>query len=305
MARRVDYLFRETVTGLRRNGLVGFAAMSTVFISLFLLGGALLIGRQVGLVVDATTANVEVAVYLQDTVSQSQVQHLMGILRGVPAVDPEGVSYESKDQAYARFKQLFANQTAMLQNVSPDALPASIRVKLDQPDQFEEVSAALGCTETSAGTLQCTQPGIDKVVDQRETLKRLFAVIRVFRVGVGAVAVVMMISAAALIANTVRMGLFARRKEIGIMKLVGATNWRIRMPFIVEALFEGLLGALGAILALFILKVAFIDPLRGQIGFMPLIQNTDVVTTIPYLLGAGAVVAVVASLLAMRRFLDV
>jgi cell division transport system permease protein len=281
--------------------------MSTVFISLFLLGGALLIGRQVGLVVDATTANVEVAVYLQDTVSDSQVQHLESILRNVPAVDDssDGVQYESKQQAYERFKQLFANQPAMLQNVSPDALPASIRVKLDQPDQFEEVSAALGCSQTAQGDLQCTQPGIDKVVDQRETLKRLFAVIRVFRVGVGAVAVVMMISAAALIANTVRMGLFARRKEIGIMKLVGATNWRIRMPFIVEALFEGLLGALGAILALFILKVAFIDPLRGQIGFMPLIQNTDVVATVPWLLIAGALVAVIASLLAMRRFLDV
>jgi cell division transport system permease protein len=305
MARRVDYFFRETITGLKRNGLVGFAAMSTVFISLFLLGGALLIGRQVGLVVDATTANVEVAVYLQDPVNPSVVQHLMQILNGVPAVADGGVTYESKQQAYERFKTIFANQQAMLQNVSPDALPASIRVKLAQPDQFAEVSAALGCTQTASGDLQCTQPGIEHVADQRETLKRLFAVIRVFRVEVGAVAAVMMISAAALIANTVRMGLFARRKEIGIMKLVGATNWRIRIPFIVEALFEGLLGAAGAILALFILKVAFIDPLRGQIGFMPLIRNSDIVTTIPWLFGAGALVAVVASLAAMRRFLDV
>ena len=89
------------------------------------------------------------------------------------------------------------------------------------------------------------------------------------------------------------------------MKLVGATNWRIRIPFVVEALFEGMLGAAGAILALFILKVAFVDPLRNQIGFMPLIRNTDVVATIPWLVVAGGLVAVVASLLAMRRFLDV
>jgi cell division transport system permease protein len=279
--------------------------MSTVFISLFLLGGALLIGRQVGLVVDATTANVEVAVYLKDPVNLELVQRLKDKLSTVPAVADGGVSYESKQQAYARFKDIFANQPAMVENVSPEALPASLRVKLDQPDQFAQVAAALGCTQTPTGDLTCTEPGIEHVADQRETLKRLFAVIRVFRVGVGAVAAVMMISAAALIANTVRMGLFARRKEIGIMKLVGATNWRIRIPFIVEALFEGMLGAAGAILALFILKVAFIDPLRGQIGFMPLIRNSDIVTTIPWLIGAGALVAVVASLAAMRRFLDV
>jgi cell division transport system permease protein len=149
------------------------------------------------------------------------------------------------------------------------------------------------------------QPGIDRIVDQSGFLDRLFAVTRVFRVGVLIVAMVMLIAAAILIANTVRMGLFARRKEIGIMKLVGATNWRIRAPFLIEGLFESLIGAGAAVLFLFGLKVAFINPLYGTIQFVPWVTNSDVIAVIPWLLIAGAVVAVVASMAGMRRFLDV
>jgi len=101
----------------------------------------------------------------------------------------------------------------------------------------------------------------------------------------------MLISAAVLIANTVRMGLFARRKEIGIMKLVGATNWRIRSPFLIEGLVESLIGAIAAVFFLFGLKVAFINPLYDTIEFVPWVTNTDVVAIVPWLLVAGAVVA--------------
>ena len=149
------------------------------------------------------------------------------------------------------------------------------------------------------------QPGIDRIVDQSAFLDRLFSVTRVFRVGVLLVSFVMLISAAILIANTVRMGLFARRKEIGIMKLVGATNWRIRMPFLVEGLVESLIGAGAAVLFLFGLKVAFINPLYDTIQFVPWVTNKDVIAIIPWLLVAGAVVALLAGLVGMRRFLDV
>ena len=124
-------------------------------------------------------------------------------------------------------------------------------------------------------------------------------------VGVLLVAFVMLVSASILIANTVRMGLFARRKEIGIMKLVGATNWRIRLPFLVEGLFESLIGAIAAILFLFAIKVAFIEPLNESVQFIPWIVNKDLIAIIPILLVAGALVALVAGLVGMRRFLDV
>ncbi|HET7236675.1 MAG TPA: permease-like cell division protein FtsX [Actinomycetota bacterium] len=289
---RFEYLFRETTSGLRRNGLVAFAAISTTFIALLLFGLSLLISRQVSLMIEATTGNVEVAVYLTDPVNPDTVNSLTDTLNELPAV--ANVDFESKQEACDRFRELFANQPALVNNVDCDALPASLRVKLDDPEQYAQVEAVLK-----------GQPGIDRIVDQSAFLDRLFAVTRVFRVGVLLISFVMLVSAAILIANTVRMGLFARRKEIGIMKLVGATNWRIRIPFLVEGLFESFIGAVAAILVLFGLKVAFINPLNESVQFVPWIVNADVIAIIPWLLLAAMVVSLLASLAGMRRFLDV
>jgi cell division transport system permease protein len=292
MARRVDYYFRETVSGLRRNGVVTFAAISTVFISLFLLGGALLIGRQTDLLIEAQAQNVEVAVFLLDDISGAQRVRLSDKIAHMPEV--ESVEHESKDEAYRNFKELFANQPELWQNVGPDALPASFRVKLADPEKFEVIAARLE-----------GEPGIEEIRDQRELLRQFFAVASIFRFGVGATAIIMLVSAAGLIANTVRMALFARRKEIGIMKLVGATNWYIRIPFLVEGMVQGLIGAGVALAAIFTIKALWFDELRGQIGFIPLLQTGDMFFVVPLLLVAGVVVAAVASLFAMRRFLDV
>jgi cell division transport system permease protein len=289
---RVEYLFRETTSGLRRNGLVAFAAISTTFIALFLFGLSLLISRQVSLMIEATTGNVEVAVYLTDPVNPDTVSSLTQTLTELPAV--ASVDYEDKQEACDRFKVLFANQEALVNNVDCDALPASLRVKMDDPEEFAQVKAVL-----------VGRPGIEEIKDQREFFDKLFAVTRIFRVGVLLVAFVMLVSASILIANTVRMGLFARRKEIGIMKLVGATNWRIRLPFLVEGLFESLIGAIAAILFLFAIKVAFVEPLNKSVEFIPWIVNKDLIAIIPILLVAGALVALIAGLVGMRRFLDV
>jgi cell division transport system permease protein len=292
MARSLEYFFKETLMGLKRNGLVAFAAVATAFIALFLLGGAILMWREVNLLVARSEANVEVSVFLRDDISDSQLNNLNQILTQMPQVST--VHYESKQEAFQRFQRIFANQQALVQNISQDSLPASFRVKLKDPSQFQVVAVQLQ-----------GQPGIDRIVDQRALLNRLFAVTRVFRIGMIVVAIIMLISAAALIGNTVRLAVFNRRKEIGIMRLVGATNWHIRMPFLIEGIIEGLLGAGTAILFLFIAKVIFIDPLRGKVGFLPLVASGDIIFTVPLLVGAGAVVAAVASLFAMRRFLEV
>ena len=202
---RFEFLFRETTSGLRRNGLVAFAAISTTFIALLLFGLSLLISRQVSLMIEATTGNVEVAVYLTDPVNPDTVRSLSGTLTGLP-----GRECRLREQAggVRPLQGAFANQPALVNNVNCDALPASLRVKLEDPEQYAQVEAVLQ-----------GQPGIDRIVDQSAFLDRLFAVTRVFRVGVLLISFVMFVSAAILIANTVRMGLFARRKEIGIMKL--------------------------------------------------------------------------------------
>lgn len=289
---RLEYFFRETTSGLRRNGLVAFAAISTTFIALLLFGLALLISRQVSLMIEATTGNVEVAVYLNDPVNPNTVRSLTQLLTDLDAV--ESVDFESKQEAYERFVELFADQESLVNSADRDAIPASLRVKMADPEQYAQVEAVLQ-----------GQPGIERIVDQSSFLDRLFSITRVFRVGVILVSFVMLVSSAILIANTVRMGLFARRKEIGIMKLVGATNWRIRIPFLVEGVFESLIGAGAAILFLFGLKVAFINPLYGTIQFVPWVTNSDVLAVIPWLLVAGVFVALLAGLVGMRRFLEV
>ena len=128
---RLDYFLRETASGLRRNGIVAFAAMSTAFIALFLFGLSLLIYREFNLVIENLTGNVEVAVYLTDPVNDDTVKRLTGDLQKLPGVG--AVTFESKEEAYQKFLVLYEGQPLYTDNVDPDVIPASLRVKLDEP----------------------------------------------------------------------------------------------------------------------------------------------------------------------------
>ena len=308
MAPRVEYFFRETASGLRRNGVVAFAAMSTAFIALFLFGLSLLIAREFALVTRVLTGNVEVQVYLTDPVSSGTVGRLTNKLQQVPAV--ANVAYWNKERSCEEFQRLFEGQPVFLENVDcMKVIPTSLRVKLSEVTNFEQITASLGCTiavEPDGDQHQeCTEPGVRSVADYQKLLDRLDSLTRVLSLGVFGIAVIMLVSAIGLVANTLRMGMFARRKEIGIMRLVGATNWRIRVPFLIEGMVEALLGAASAIAGLFLVKVFVVDRLRGTAPWLPLIKNTDVVAVMPWILLAAALVAVVAGTIGMRRFLDV
>lgn len=292
MGHRFGYFFRETVTALRRNALVAFAAISTMFISLFLLGGSLLVTKQVRLLAGEWASKVEVSVFLRDDASPEQIQALNVKIGELPEVETH--VFESKEQAYERFKELFKDSPTLVNNVDAESMPQSFRIKLIDPEQFAVIRARL-----------VGEPAIDEIRDEQRVLKRLFAVTGVLRTGVQAVAGIMLIAAAGLIGNTVRMAVFARRKEIAIMKLVGATNWFIRVPFLIEGVVEGLIGAGMAVLGIFVMKVLFIDPLRGSLAFTPWVGTGEILSTIPIVVGAGILIAAVASLLAMRRFLEV
>jgi cell division transport system permease protein len=303
---RLEYYFRETAAGLRRNGVVAFAAISTAFIALFLFGLALLIKEQLSLVIDAYTGSVEVVVYLSDEGSSSPetVGRLTSELQDLPAV--ASVEYEGKQEAYQRFLELFSGQPAMTENVAPNAIPASLRVHLSDTTQYEQITSALGCEDNpTTGQLQCTEPGVREVKDYRNLLERLNTIDTVLSLAMLGISTLMLIAAIVLVANTLRMGQFARRKEIGIMRLVGATNWRIRVPFMIEGLVETLLGAFGAIFTLFLTKVLVIDSLRESLPWLPIVRNSDVLFVVPWIVVAAAVVAIVAGTVGMRRFLDV
>jgi cell division transport system permease protein len=308
MAPRLESFFRETASGLRRNGVVAFAAMSTSFIALFLFGLSLLIAREFELVTRVLTGNVEVQVYLTDPVNTGTVSRLTETLQDVPAV--AAVEYWNKDRSCEEFKRIFEGQDVFLENVDcKEVIPTSLRVNLSEVTNFRQITAALGCTvvvEPDGDQHQeCTEPGVRNVADYQKLLDRLDALTRVLSLSVFGIAVIMLASAIGLVANTLRMGMFARRKEIGIMRLVGATNWRIRVPFLIEGLVEAMLGALTAIAGLFLVKVFVVDNLRGTAPWLPLVKNSDVVAVMPWILLAAALVAIVAGTIGMRRFLDV
>jgi cell division transport system permease protein len=305
---RLESFFRETASGLRRNGVVAFAAMSTSFIALFLFGLSLLIAREFALVTRVLTGNVEVQVYLTDPANESTVARLTETLQRVPAV--ADVEYWDKARSCEQFRRLFENQPVFLENVDcMRVIPTSLRVNLSEVTDFRQITAALGCSivqEPDGDQHQeCAEPGVRSVADYQKLLDRLDALTRVLSLSVFGIAVIMLASAIGLVANTLRMGMFARRKEIGIMRLVGATNWRIRVPFLIEGLVEAMLGAAAAIAGLFLVKVFVVDNLRGTAPWLPLIKNSDVVFVTPWILIAAALVAIVAGTIGMRRFLDV
>src|SRR5207249_4562772 len=135
LMRRLSYYFNETINSLRRQGLMAFAAVSTVFISLFLFGGALLISKEVNLILDYTTEKVQVAVFLQDDIDSDARNRLQTLLRDMPEVG--SVRYESKQEAYQRFLKIFASEPTITHNVGPNAIPASFQVRLTHPSQFK------------------------------------------------------------------------------------------------------------------------------------------------------------------------
>ena len=292
MGPRWRYLFSEVTTGLRRNLLMTLATVVTVTVSLAVLGAGALTEAQVRKAREVLYAQVEVSIFLNDDISADQTQSMQADLEGNPLV--EEILFESKQQAYENARKIFATDPELLDALRPDSLPASFRVKLVDPEQFETIQSQYE-----------GYPGIDEVVDQRDILQPFFLVMRQVRRGAVAVAILQLLAAAALISNTIRLTAFARREQTGIMKLVGATNWYIRLPFMLEGIFAGFLGAVIAGGLLVASDVFLLSRIKRQIGFFPFITTGEVAAVIPLLVVVGVLVAALASFFSLRRFLDV
>jgi cell division transport system permease protein len=293
MALRVNYFVDETVSNLRRNVLLTLAAVSTVSISLLLLGVVMVGGEVLTKMVSSWEGKVELNVFLRDEATPEEVAAIKTQTTGMPEV--EEVFFESKEQAFEEYKRMFKDSPAITENVDPNALPASYRIKLKDPNQAEPVASRLQ-----------GQPGVDEVQFGGEAMKRLLKFTGVVRT-ILVIAIVLTLGAAVLlIANTIRLGIYARRKEIGIMKLVGATNWFIRVPFIFEGTVQAALGALVASALIYAGKVFGLDRMQDAILFLPLtVSSGSIIRMFFTLLLIGIVIGVFGSTLALRRFLEV
>ncbi|HYI45025.1 MAG TPA: permease-like cell division protein FtsX [Actinomycetota bacterium] len=292
---RVGYFVSETVTNLRRNLLMTIAAISTVAISLLLLGGVQILGIVVRNVTSTIESKVEISAYLRDNATQGEIDRLTEEVTQMPEV--EDVIYISKDDAFNEFKETYEDQPEIWETLPRDALPASLRIKLLDPDDAEEVAARIEGA-----------PGVSDVRFGGEVIKRLLRVNALLRTIALVMSIVLMIAAAALIANTIRLAIYARRDEIGIMKLVGATNWFIRIPFIMEGIFAALVGALVSGAVVIALNSLLFDRIAESFIFLgPVFEFSggELGGVLLLLVGVGCLVGVIGSSMALRRFLEV
>jgi cell division transport system permease protein len=226
-------------------------------------------------------------------VTQDERKAIGDDLRAMPQV--QQVFYESQQDAYARFKKQFADSPDLVDNVTPDALPESYRVKLKDPRQFEVVASSLR-----------DQPGVEQVQDLKALLQPFFNALNKLQQYAGGLAVAEVFAAVLLVSNTIRVSAFGRRRETGIMRLVGASNLSIQLPFMVEGLLAGVVGAAVASAALVALKVFAIDRgLRRTFQFTAFIGWRDVLVTLPWLFVIGVVLAGLSSFFTLRRHLRV
>jgi cell division transport system permease protein len=295
---RWRYILGEAFVGLRRNLLMTFAVVLSVMVSLTLLGASLLLSEQVELATDDWTDKVEVSIFLCNErscgvdITEEQRQQLLSDLEAQPIV--EKVYFESQDDAYARFQEMFKNDPDVAGVVEPDSLPASFRVKLVDPNDFEVIAQQFEA-----------YPGVEEVVDQQELLTDLLSFVKAVRLAALWVAGIQLLAAGVLIANTIRVAAFARREQTSIMKLVGASNWYVRLPFLFEGMFAGALGALLAWGLLLASVPRMAQNLSEQVSLVPFIGIDEVLLVGPLMVAAGVGIAALASLVALRRFLDV
>jgi cell division transport system permease protein len=301
---RAQFVLSEIGIGLRRNLTMTIAVVVTVAISLALFGSGLLIRKQVETMKDFWYDKVEVSVYLcgelsdrptcgGQAVSDAQRAALEAELRAMPQVDE--VFYESQQDAYEHFQEQFADSPDLVENVTADVLPESFRVKLTDPTQFAVVADAF-----------VDRPGVEEVQDQKALLEGFFNVLNKLQLLALIIAAVQVLAAVLLISNTIRVAAYSRRRETGIMRLVGASNLYIQLPFLLEGVLAGLVGAAFASGALMALKEFLIDrQLRPTFQFTAFVGWDDVLAILPVLFLTGALLAGLSSFVTLRRHLRV
>lgn len=298
---RARFLLSEVRIGLRRNLTMTFAVVITVAISLSLLGIGLLSNAQVSAMKDYWYDKIEVSVYLCGSLSESpsctgvvtadQRTQIQADLEALPVV--QSVYYESQSEAFTRFQERFKD-SAIAQNVTVDQLPESFRVKLKDPTQFQVVVSAF-----------TGRPGVDVVQDQRAILEKFFNLLGVLRNGALLVGLASVLTAALLISNTLRIAAFNRRRETGVMKLVGATSLSIQLPFLMEGVISAILGWGIATGLLAGLKSVIDSKVAPLLTFTKFFGWGEVWVASGYLLATGLVVSIFASVLTLRRYLKV
>jgi cell division transport system permease protein len=295
---RWSFFVKEALRGLRRSSAPALAALLTVLLTAVVLGVFIPIVQATTGTANEVRSRVVVDVYVKDSATQLQQAELRAAIEDTPNV--ESVEFISKGEALARAQE--KNPKAFEEGaelLGSNPLPASFRVHPEDPDKLNEIVTSLN----AGGDPQLA--AIDEVRDREEDTNKILSATGLVKALTAGLAVLLVLASIALIANTIRLSIFARRREVEVMKLVGATNWFIRWPFVIEGVIVGFLGGLLAVLLLAVVKTTFIDPLSDRFALLAAPDTIDFPLLVAVLMVACIGVSAVGSGITLRRFLRV
>jgi cell division transport system permease protein len=287
------FFLREALKNIRLNLLMSITAITTTFICILVLGVGLLVSSHVEGVIGSVREDVSVEAFFPPETTQEEIERVRSAVEDYPEVSD--VNYVSKEEALAKFKETFADKPELSEGIDPDVLPASLQLQLEDPAAADEVAQRLregyGFTDENLSYPQ-------------QTIERLNKVTSAMIWGLYGATILFLISSVLLISNAIRLSIFARRKEIEVMKLVGASDSFVRTPFVFEGLVQGLIGAGLAALTVVWINFLFVDWAHDALPFVPI--SGDAVNTLlvlAVLVVVGVAIGVIGSFLSVTRFL--
>jgi cell division transport system permease protein len=303
---RIQFILSEIGIGLRRNLSMTISVVLVTFVSLMFVGSAALLQMQIGAMKDSWYDKVEVSVFLcprdsqQPTCASGEVTDDQKVAieaaLATPDIDPlvQDVFFESKEEAFVAFQEQFSDQWWAAETTADD-MNSSFRIKLADPEKYQVVADVL-----------TGRPGVEEVQDQRRLFDSLFLVLdRATMLSVG-LASVMLLAAVLLITTTIRLSAMSRRRETGIMRLVGASNLFIQLPFMLEGALAATLGAVLAVGSLWLgVQYLVTDWLGASVSWIPYVTTADVLTVAPFLIIAAIGLAAISSLVTLGRYTKV
>ena len=298
---RFGFFLREALRALRRNAVPSFAAVATVLVTVLVLGVFIPVVQATNGAANEIRAKVLVDVYMKSDATRADVDRVRSRIEDdTPGVGR--VEFISKQQAINAERD--AGRGDFYDLLGSNPLPDLLRVTPDRPEAIVQVRDALAPMSPS-GRRTVADASIDEVQDRKENTDKLLAATGVVKLTIGLLAGLLVLASLLLVANTIRLSMYARRREVEVMKLVGATDWFIRWPFVIEGVLVGALGGVTAIVLLGVVKVSLVDPLAKDFALIAAPDTMNFGLLVALLLGAAVGVSALGSGLSLRRFLRV
>jgi cell division transport system permease protein len=305
MSTSPGYFVRETWSSFRRNWVMSLVSVSIIFISLLLVGAFFLTSSVLDSIVTSFESKVSIQVFLTDTAPTANVDALETDIQKMP--DVKSINYVTKDEALARFKQQTKNSPQLVEQLRGNPLPASVEVALIDPRQVQTVVNLIVKDPNLAKVIKNpADPTASDIRYGQDVVQNLFKATEVVRIFAAAFLILLLVVSLVLIGNTIRLAIYSRRREISIMRLVGASNWFIRTPFLLEGVLQALIGSILALLTLAAAQALIVPWLQSNLKFLPVsIGGATVAQLTLLLIGSGIVIGLLGSGSAIRRYLKV